>query len=141
MSIASYVLLSSGRDFVDRHASGDPCCPGHARVFALPEMRWAAVALVLFLFGLAVQLFGVQQLGGPVWALYLAGYVAGGWEPGLAGLRALREKTLDADPLMVVAATGAAAVAQVMDGGLLLRMNSQVMDGGMLRVREAAVAH
>jgi heavy metal translocating P-type ATPase len=84
-------------------------------VFALPEMRWAAAALALFLCGLAVQL-----LGGPAWALYLAGYVAGGWEPGLAGLRALREKTLDVDLLMVVAAIGAAAIGQVMDGGLLI---------------------
>jgi heavy metal translocating P-type ATPase len=84
-------------------------------VFALPEMRWAAAALALFLCGLAVQL-----LDGPAWALYLAGYVAGGWEPGLAGLRALREKTLDVDLLMVVAAIGAAAIGQVMDGGLLI---------------------
>jgi cation transport ATPase len=84
-------------------------------VFALPEMRWAAAALALFLCGLAVQL-----LGGPAWALYLAGYLAGGWQPGLAGLRALREKTLDVDLLMVVAAIGAAAIGQVMDGGLLI---------------------
>lgn len=88
------------------------------RLFALSEMRWAAAALVLFLVGLAVQV-----LGGPSWvwwALYLACYVTGGWEPGLAGLRALREKTLDVDLLMVVAAIGAAAIGQVMDGGLLI---------------------
>ncbi|HEY2057469.1 MAG TPA: heavy metal translocating P-type ATPase [Amycolatopsis sp.] len=81
-------------------------------------MRWAAAALVLFLAGLAAQL-----LGGPGWlwwALYLAGYVTGGWEPGLAGLKALRDKTLDVDLLMVVAAIGAAAIGQVMDGGLLI---------------------
>jgi heavy metal translocating P-type ATPase len=88
------------------------------RLFALPEMRWAAAALVVFLAGLATQL-----LGGPGWvwwALYLACYVTGGWEPGLAGLKALREKTLDVDLLMVVAAIGAAAIGQVMDGGLLI---------------------
>lgn len=87
-------------------------------LFALPEMRWATAALVLFLVGLAVQL-----LGGPAWswwALYLACYATGGWEPGLAGLRALREKTLDVDLLMVVAAIGAAAIGQVMDGALLI---------------------
>ena len=54
------------------------------------------------------------------WALYLACYVAGGWEPGLAGLRALRDRILDVDLLMVVAAIGAAAIGQVMDGGLLI---------------------
>jgi cation-transporting P-type ATPase J len=54
------------------------------------------------------------------WTLYLACYAAGGWEPGLAGLRALREKRLDVDLLMVVAAIGAAAIGQVFDGALLI---------------------
>ncbi|MFJ6776977.1 heavy metal translocating P-type ATPase [Kitasatospora sp. NPDC091257] len=44
----------------------------------------------------------------------------GGWEPAWAGLQALREKTLDVDLLMIVAALGAAAVGQVMDGALLI---------------------
>ncbi|WP_232283822.1 heavy metal translocating P-type ATPase [Saccharomonospora cyanea] len=87
-------------------------------MLALPEVRWAAAALVLFLAGLAVQL-----LGGPSWfwwALYLACYVTGGWEPALAGLKALREKTLDVDLLMVAAAVGAASIGQGIDGGLLI---------------------
>jgi heavy metal translocating P-type ATPase len=91
---------------------------GRTRVFALPEVRWATVATVLFGLGLAAQ-FG----GAPAWvwwALYLACYVTGGWEPALAGLRALREKTLDVDLLMIVAAVGAAAIGQVLDGGLLI---------------------
>ncbi|HEY0578231.1 MAG TPA: heavy metal translocating P-type ATPase [Pseudonocardia sp.] len=88
------------------------------RLFALPESRWAALALALFLAGLAAQLSG----GPPwlFWSLYLACYLAGGWEPGLAGLRALRDKTLDVDLLMVVAAIGAAGIGQVMDGALLI---------------------
>src|SRR5271168_1370955 len=88
------------------------------RAFALPEVRWATVATVLFVLGLAAQ-FG----GAPAWmwwALYLACYVIGGWEPALAGLQALRAKSLDVDLLMVVAAIGAAAVGQVLDGGLLI---------------------
>ncbi len=52
--------------------------------------------------------------------LYAVTYVAGGWEPGWAGLRALRDKTLDVDLLMVVAALGAASIGQVMDGALLI---------------------
>ncbi|KDN88007.1 cation-transporting ATPase [Kitasatospora cheerisanensis KCTC 2395] len=59
----------------------------------------------------------------PAWAwgpLYALAYATGGWEPGWAGLRALREKTLDVDLLMIVAALGAAAVGQVMDGALLI---------------------
>ncbi|WP_067467019.1 heavy metal translocating P-type ATPase [Nocardia amamiensis] len=88
------------------------------RLFALPEVRWAALAVGLFLAGLAVQL-----TDGPRWvwwALYLACYAAGGWEPGLAGLRALRAKTLDVDLLMVAAAIGAATVGQITDGALLI---------------------
>ncbi|MER7184398.1 heavy metal translocating P-type ATPase, partial [Streptomyces hyaluromycini] len=88
------------------------------RVFTLPEARWAAVATVLFLVALPLQLTGA-----PTWTwgvLYGLAYAAGGWEPALAGLQALREKTLDVDLLMIVAALGAAAVGQVMDGALLI---------------------
>jgi cation-transporting P-type ATPase J len=88
------------------------------RVLALPEARWAAVALVLFLVALPLRLTGA-----PAWTwgpLYVLTYAAGGWEPGLAGLRALKEKTLDVDLLMVVAALGAAAIGQVTDGALLI---------------------
>ena len=41
-----------------------------------------------------------------------------GARPGRAG--ALRDKTLDVDLLMVLAAIGAAAIGQVLDGGLLI---------------------
>lgn len=88
------------------------------RVLALPEARWASVALVLFLIALLLDL-----LGAPAWTwgpLFAATYVAGGWEPGREGLKALRNKTLDVDLLMVVAALGAAAIGQVLDGALLI---------------------
>ena len=84
----------------------------------LPEARWAAAALVLFASGWAFQLAD----GPPAvwWTLYLACYVSGGWQPALAGLRALREKTLDVDLLMIVAAAAAAAIGQIFDGSLLI---------------------
>ncbi|MFG2409524.1 heavy metal translocating P-type ATPase [Streptomyces brevispora] len=88
------------------------------RVFALAEARWAGAALVLFLIALPLQLTGA-----PAWAwgpLYAAAYVTGGWEPAWAGVQALREKVLDVDLLMIVAAIGAAAIGQVMDGALLI---------------------
>ncbi|WP_442942199.1 heavy metal translocating P-type ATPase [Nonomuraea sp. NBC_00507] len=85
---------------------------------SLPEVRWAVAATALFAAGGAAQLAGVPSW--IWWALYLACYAAGGWEPGLAGLRALRDKTLDVDLLMVVAAIGAAAIGQVFDGALLI---------------------
>jgi cation-transporting P-type ATPase J len=97
-----------------------PAAPAARRagLRALPEVRWAALATALFAAGLTVRL-----AAGPsavAWAFFLACYAAGGWEPGLAGLRALRGKTLDVDLLMVLAAAGAAAVGQVLDGGLLI---------------------
>ncbi len=54
------------------------------------------------------------------WTLYLLGYVAGGWEPAWAGLTALRNKVLDVDLLMIVAAIAAASIGQVFDGALLI---------------------
>ncbi|HSA52217.1 MAG TPA: heavy metal translocating P-type ATPase [Yinghuangia sp.] len=87
-------------------------------VFALSETRWAAASTTAFLLGLALHLAGA-----PPWAWagpYAAAYLTGGWEPARTGLRALREKTLDVDLLMIVAALGAAAIGQVMDGALLI---------------------
>lgn len=84
----------------------------------LPEIRWAALATVLFAVG------GVAQLAGAPdavwWSLYLACYASGGWEPALAGLQALREKTLDVDLLMIVAALVAASIGQIFEGALLI---------------------
>ncbi|MCX4521399.1 heavy metal translocating P-type ATPase [Streptomyces anulatus] len=88
------------------------------RLLALPEARWALASLLLFLLALPVYL-----LDAPAWAwgpLFAATYVTGGWEPGWEGLKALRDKTLDVDLLMVVAALGAAAIGQVLDGALLI---------------------
>ncbi|MFF8471990.1 heavy metal translocating P-type ATPase [Streptomyces griseus] len=88
------------------------------RLLALPEARWALTALVLFLLALPIYL-----LDGPAWlwgTLFAATYATGGWEPGWEGLKALKEKTLDVDLLMVVAALGAAAIGQILDGALLI---------------------
>ncbi|MFI6931181.1 heavy metal translocating P-type ATPase [Streptomyces sp. NPDC050287] len=88
------------------------------RIFALPEARWAAAALALFLVALPLYLLGTSAWS---WGLLFAAvYVTGGWEPGWAGLQALKDKTLDVDLLMVVAALGAAAIGQVLDGALLI---------------------
>ncbi|MFJ7269551.1 heavy metal translocating P-type ATPase [Streptomyces sp. NPDC099050] len=88
------------------------------RLLALPEARWALAALVLFLIALSLDL-----LGAPAWLwvpLYAVVYITGGWEPGWEGLKALKDKTLDVDLLMVVAALGAASIGQVLDGALLI---------------------
>ena len=125
MKTSSYVLVSSAaqrpgghswsrrpprRAIPNSHPRSRLCAP--RRLFALAEMRWAAIALTLFLAGLAAQLAGRSALavrGRSTWPVMQPA----GWEPGLAGLRALRGKTLDVDLLMVAAAIGAAAIGQV----------------------------
>ncbi len=87
-------------------------------LLAITEVRWAIAATALFLLGVGAKLAGTAPW--TWWTLLLACYVAGGWEPALAGLRALRERTLDVDLLMIVAAIGAASIGQVVDGGLLI---------------------
>ncbi|WP_422750019.1 heavy metal translocating P-type ATPase [Mycobacterium sp. WMMD1722] len=84
----------------------------------LPEVRWALVATALFAAGAIAQLAGAPPWA--FWFLYLSCYVTGGLEPAVAGIKALRDRTLDVDLLMVVAAVGAAAIGQVFDGALLI---------------------
>ena len=89
-----------------------------AAAWAVTSVRWAALALGLFVAGAATQVLdGPQWLS---WALYLTCYAAGGWAPARDGLLALRDKTLDVDLLMVLAAIGAASIGQVFDGALLI---------------------
>lgn len=89
-----------------------------AVLWSVTSVRWATVALMLFSAGLAAQLEAAPQ---PVWwALYLACYLSGGWGSAWAGVRALRNKALDVDLLMVVAAIGAVAIGQIFDGALLI---------------------
>src|SRR5687767_12530504 len=77
-------------------------------LLAITEVRWAIAATALFLLGVGAMLAGTAPW--TWWTLLLACYVAGGWEPALAGLRALRERTFDVDLLMIVAAIGAASI-------------------------------
>jgi heavy metal translocating P-type ATPase len=87
-------------------------------LLTLPEVRWSAVSLTLFALGMLCRQAGSPRM---VIAVLFAGcYASGGWEPTLAGLRALRAKTLDVDLLMIVAALVAAGIGQAVDGGLLV---------------------
>ena len=53
-------------------------------------------------------------------ALYLGAYLAGGWEISKHAIHALRERRFDTDLLMIVAALGAAALGDFMEGALLI---------------------
>lgn len=91
---------------------------GVSGLWSVASVRWAVVALCLFLVGLAAQLLNAQPE--IWWTLYLACYVTGGWSPAWEGFQALRSRTLDVDLLMVVAAIGAASIGQIFDGALLI---------------------
>ena len=87
-------------------------------MLSLPEVRSAALALLFFAAAVPADLLGAPW---PLVALlYAACYVTGGWEPAWSGLQALRGRTLDVDLLMIVAALGAAAIGQHLDGALLI---------------------
>lgn len=97
-----------------------PDAPPRVRtwIWSLGSVRWAAAAVALMLCGAVAQFLDAPQ---PVWwTLYLACYLAGGWQSAVSGVQALRDRTLDVDLLMVLAAVGAASIGQVFDGALLI---------------------
>ena len=111
-------LSAPPRDAVQPRVAAGPSGSPLLRVLSMAEVRWAAAATALFVVGGALQLAGAPTA--LWWAFYLACYATGGWEPALAGLQAMREKTLDVDLLMIVAALVAASIGQVFDGALLI---------------------
>lgn len=78
----------------------------------------ALSALTFFLIGLALQ--GLDAPAPAYIASYLLCYIVGGWEPGWAGLTELKNKRLDVDLLMIVAAIAAASIGQWLEGALLI---------------------
>lgn len=111
--------LSTDRSSLSRADAGPAGSRGvGAWIWSLESVRWAGAALVLMLCGVFAQLADAPQ---PLWwTLYLACYLAGGWQSAVSGVRALRARTLDVDLLMILAAIGAAAIGQVFDGALLI---------------------
>jgi cobalt/nickel-transporting P-type ATPase D len=89
-----------------------------AALWSVVSVRWAVGALALFLIGLIAQLDGAPER--VWWSLYLACYLTGGWGSAWAGVKALRNRALDVDLLMIVAAIGAVAIGQIFDGALLI---------------------
>ncbi|MBI3168751.1 MAG: cadmium-translocating P-type ATPase [Chloroflexi bacterium] len=55
-----------------------------------------------------------------IFGLYFVSYVTGGWFGVAASFKALKEKTLNVDLLMILAALGAAAIGQPAEGATLL---------------------
>jgi Cd2+/Zn2+-exporting ATPase len=55
-----------------------------------------------------------------IFGLYFVSYITGGWFGLVASIEALKEKTLNVDLLMILAALGAAAIGQPAEGATLL---------------------
>jgi len=71
--------------------------------------------------GLAAFIGASQGLNGiAITVLYTISYISGGWFGLLASIEALKEKTLNVDLLMILAALGAAIVGQPAEGAMLL---------------------
>ena len=71
--------------------------------------------------GLAAFIGASQGLNSiAVAVLYMVSYISGGWFGLLASIEALKERTLNVDLLMIVAALGAALVGQPAEGAMLL---------------------
>lgn len=76
-------------------------------------------------------------------ALYVVAYLAGGTFGLKGGLEALRERTIDVDLLMILAALGAAVVGAPFEGALLLflfSLSNVLQDYAMERTRNAIKA-
>lgn len=75
-----------------------------------------------------------------VTGLYILAYAAGGYYGLLGGLESLRQKTIDVDLLMILAAIGAALVGQPFEGAMLLflfSLSNVLQDFAMDRTRNA----
>jgi heavy metal translocating P-type ATPase len=85
--------------------------------FRLPEVRAALLSSVLLALSVLAPLAHVSSRVS--WVLNAACYLTAGWGPARTGLRAARQRKVDVDLLMVIAALSAAGTGQAFDGALL----------------------
>lgn len=81
----------------------------------------AALTALCFIFMVAG--IAAENLGAPTWlytGLFLVSYLTGGYVGTRTALEALREKRLDVNVLMIVAAIGAASIGYWAEGAMLL---------------------
>lgn len=74
------------------------------------------------------------------WLSYFAAYITGGWHGVHSAWESLKQKTVDIDLLMILAALGAAYVGAPLEGGVLLflfSLSHVLQHGAMDRARKA----
>jgi Zn2+/Cd2+-exporting ATPase len=81
------------------------------------EITCTVATLVLMLTGWGLTRGGLSTAG---WVSYVFAYIAGGFFGVQAGWQSLKERTIDVDLLMVLAALGAAFVGAPFEGAMLL---------------------
>ena len=115
---------------------------GSKKQFHLSELTVAlilvAVAGITLISG-----FVVEKIAGHNWlanVCYLTAYLSGGYFGVISGISSLREKEVDVDLLMILAALGAAWVGQPFEGGMLLflfSLSNVLQDFAMERSHKA----
>ncbi|GGL16127.1 heavy metal translocating P-type ATPase [Deinococcus radiotolerans] len=116
------------------------------RVTVSPAVRRAVTLTALTLLGLLAGLVGQYLLHLPAleWTGYVTAFLAGGIPAGREALHSLfRERKLDVDLLMVLAALGAASIGQAADGAILLflfSLSNTLQDWAMGRTSSAIQA-
>lgn len=102
------------------------------------EPRLVVLTLIFILFSL-----GAERVGAPeslILVLNIASYVTGGFYGARGAIESLRERRIDVDMLMVLAALGAAAVNQWHEGAILLflfSLSNVLQDYAIGRSRQA----
>jgi heavy metal translocating P-type ATPase len=86
-------------------------------LFRLSEVRAALVSTTLLVLSMLAALAHTSNRVS--WVLNAGCYVTAGWGPARIGLRAARQKKIDVELLMVIAALCAAGTGQAFDGALL----------------------
>jgi Cd2+/Zn2+-exporting ATPase len=96
--------------------------PQNSLSFGGWERHGAAIVTgISLLFILMAWLLGKREMHGLEITFYIMAYLVGGYQKALEGLETLfKEKDLDVDLLMVVAAIGAASIGYWMDGAILI---------------------
>jgi Zn2+/Cd2+-exporting ATPase len=102
------------------------------------EPRLVVITLAAIISSLLAERFGAPQ--GLILALNIISYVAGGVFGVKTALQSLRERRIDVDMLMVLAALGAAAINQWHEGAMLLflfSLSNVLQDYAIGRSRQA----
>jgi len=102
------------------------------------EPRLVLVTLVAILLGVLAERVGAPDM--VILGLNVLSYVAGGYYGLIEGLKSLRERRVDVDLLMVLAALGAATIGEWREGAILLflfSLSNVLQDYAIGRSRQA----